>query len=347
MTKNNISKTNTVDVIIDKMNSSNIAEVWETYKSMHNLKKIDAYSEREILTLLQVNKLNPFKKEAYIIPFNGRYTVVVAYQTLLIRAYEAGYNKYDLDFEEKLVKSLKIDSKGNKMIQEDWQCTAFFKSDDGIRYSFSVLLSEYFKNTPVWREKPVFMLRKCAVSCLCRTLPGSGLESMPYIREELEDMGTVLQQELQGFEEITNSTPEATIEIQSVNHNSGDDINKSIPTKYYCYQNLLIASRNMYNFLSDKPFGSLSEINDYLESVKSGDDSKLLEYFNKNKMLKSIEYWCNLIKEYFTKSSRDLSTLEKFNIFMAFDLDKIGNSPLKLFSQLSITKEFQCLFSLT
>ncbi|AHH07561.1 ERF superfamily protein (plasmid) [Borrelia crocidurae DOU] len=130
-----------------------------------------------------------------------------------------------------------------------------------------------------------------------------------------------------------------------VKHNV--NMNESISTKYYCYQNLLIASRNMYNFLSDKPFGSLSEINDYLESVKSGDDSKLLEYFNKNKMLKSIEYWCNLIKEYFTKSSRDLSKLEKFNIFMSFDLDKVGNSPLKLFSQLSITKEFQCLFSLT
>ena len=33
----------------------------------------------------------------------------------------------------------------------------------------------------------MFMLRKCAVSCLCRTLPGAGLESMPYIREELGD----------------------------------------------------------------------------------------------------------------------------------------------------------------
>ncbi|WP_242400639.1 ERF family protein [Borrelia crocidurae] len=58
--------------------------------------------------------------------------------------------------------------------------------------------------------------------------------------------------------------------------------------KFNYYQNLLITSKNMYNFLSDKPFSSLSEINDYLESVKSGDDSKLLEYFNKNKMLKSM-----------------------------------------------------------
>ncbi|WP_038359379.1 ERF family protein [Borrelia hispanica] len=117
--------------------------------------------------------------------------------------------------------------------------------------------------------------------------------------------------------------------------------------KFKYYQNLLIASRNMYRFLSDKPFSSLSEINDYLESVKSGDDSKLLEYFNKNKTLKSIEYWCNLIKEYFTKSSRDLSNLEKFNIFMAFDSDKVGNSPLRLFSQMSMSREFQCLFRLT
>ncbi|AFI32028.1 hypothetical protein Q7M_1271 (plasmid) [Borrelia crocidurae str. Achema] len=31
---------------------------------------------------------------------------------------------------------------------------------------------------------------------------------------------------------------------------------------------------------------------------------------------------------------------------MAFDLDKVGNSPLKLFSQLSMLEEFQCLFRL-
>ncbi|WP_318250864.1 ERF family protein [Borrelia duttonii] len=38
--------------------------------------------------------------------------------------------------------------------------------------------------------------------------------------------------------------------------------------KFKYYQNLLIASRNMYDFLSDKLFSNLSEINNYLESVK-------------------------------------------------------------------------------
>lgn len=52
------------------MNSNNISEVWKAYKSMHRFKRIDAISERKILTLLQINNLNPFKKEAYVIPMN-------------------------------------------------------------------------------------------------------------------------------------------------------------------------------------------------------------------------------------------------------------------------------------
>ncbi|WP_257722538.1 hypothetical protein [Borrelia hermsii] len=44
------------------MNSNNISEVWKAYKSMHRFKRIDAISERKILTLLQINNLNPFKK---------------------------------------------------------------------------------------------------------------------------------------------------------------------------------------------------------------------------------------------------------------------------------------------
>ena len=117
---NNITEmSNTISTITDKMNSNNIYEVWEAYKSMHGLKKMNVQIEREILTLLQVNNLNPFKKEAYIIPFNGRYTVVIAYQTLLIRAYEAGYSKYIREFKEEMVKAIRIDSKDNKIMQED------------------------------------------------------------------------------------------------------------------------------------------------------------------------------------------------------------------------------------
>ncbi|UPA12572.1 ERF family protein (plasmid) [Borrelia venezuelensis] len=114
--------------------------------------------------------------------------------------------------------------------------------------------------------------------------------------------------------------------------------------KFKYYRSLLIAARNMYKFLHNKPFNSLEEINSYLKSIQVGDDSQLLEYFNKNKTLKSIQYWCNLIKEYFSKSSRDPEKLEKFDIFLAFDLHKFGNSPLKLFGYLSTDNEFDCLF---
>ncbi|WP_247067202.1 ERF family protein [Borrelia puertoricensis] len=114
--------------------------------------------------------------------------------------------------------------------------------------------------------------------------------------------------------------------------------------KFKYYRNLLIAARNMHKFVLNKPFNSLEEINSYLKSIQVGDDSSILEYFNKNKTLKSIQYWCNLIKEYFSKSSRDPEKIEKFDVFLAFDLDKLGNSPLKLFGHLSTDKEFDCLF---
>ncbi|WAZ71185.1 recombinase RecT (plasmid) [Borrelia miyamotoi] len=405
---NNITKPEISNPITDKMNSSNIYEVWEAYKSMHGLKRMDAQSEREILTLLKVNNLNPFKKEAYIIPFNGRYTVVVAYQTLLIRAYEAGYSKYSLEFKEEMVKTIKIDSKGNKIIQDDWQCTAYFKSENGNSYSFSVLFNEYFKNSPIWREKPTFMLRKCAVSCLCRTLPGAGLESMPYIREELGDADNLYEahkvQQIEytktekivtkemhpDYESVTkddNNHVPSNLSIESEVDNDANTLgtrqdtteeeskgvetppidvsrvvksnntivnkdntvavnkdNKANSIKFSCYKSLFIAARRMHKYLINKPFDSISQINAYLNAIKLGDDSSLLEYFNMNKALRNVNYWIELIREYIFKNEHLMRRLDQFESFVALMQPKYEDSPLKLFGFLSREEELRYLF---
>uniref|UniRef100_UPI000464E501 recombinase RecT n=1 Tax=Borrelia persica TaxID=44448 RepID=UPI000464E501 len=195
---NKISKTNMQEIInkyISEITSEDILKLWNSYKCMYGLDKIDLQSERDILTLLKINNLNPFKKEAYIIPFNGRPTVVVAYQTLLKRVYEYGYDSRDFSFKEEKLKTYRVDAKGNIIEKEDLQCTAYMSTSEGKCYSFSVLLGECSRNTAVWREKPVFMLRKCAISGLCRTLPGTDLSAMPYTREELEGISTVYEEQ--------------------------------------------------------------------------------------------------------------------------------------------------------
>ncbi|WAZ72540.1 recombinase RecT (plasmid) [Borrelia miyamotoi] len=343
---NNITKPEISNSITDKMNSSNIYEIWEAYKSMHGLKRMDPQSEREILTLLKVNNLNPFKKEAYIIPFNGRYTVVVAYQTLLIRAYEAGYSKYNLEFKEEMVKTIKIDSKGNKIVQDDWQCTAYFKSDNGNSYSFSVLFNEYYKNTPIWREKPTFMLRKCAVSCLCRTLPGAGLESMPYIREELGDTDNLY--EAQKVQEIEYAQTEKIVterpgEMQSFDYKSmskSSDTHKRVPSKYYYYKNLLQASKRMHLELENSPFDSLEMINDFLLQIEQNDDSNIIGYFDTKPQLKTIEYWTELINNYLLRTKSEPEIVENFSKFLMYREPKYGQSPLKLFNYIASDKNF-------
>ncbi|UPA16781.1 recombinase RecT (plasmid) [Borrelia coriaceae] len=337
----------TINTIADKMNSNNIYEVWKAYKSMYGLKGMDFASEREILTLLQINNLNPFKKEAYIIPFNGRYTVVVAYQTLLIRAYEAGYNRYTLEFKEEPVKTRKFDFKGNIVEREDLQCTAYFKSDDGSRYSFSILLSEYYKNTPIWRDKQIFMLRKCAVSCLCRTLPGAGLESMPYIREELGDVDMICEeQNIQKIENTKTTDSKSTMKMQSISHDSmlfSNETVKRVPSKYYYYKNLLQASKRMHSQLDNTPFDSLEMIDKFLHQLQEDDDSNILNYFENKPELKTVEYWTRLLNCYLKKTESDPGVVEGFSKFLVCREPKYGQSPLRLFGSIASDENFSYL----
>ncbi|AYE37060.1 hypothetical protein DB313_06035 (plasmid) [Borrelia turcica IST7] len=55
----------------NQINSEDILAVWNSYKALNNLGNMDSETERNIITLLKVNSLNPFKREAYIIPFGA------------------------------------------------------------------------------------------------------------------------------------------------------------------------------------------------------------------------------------------------------------------------------------
>lgn len=167
--------------------SDNIMHVWNSYKALNNLQKIDARAEKDILVLLKMNNLNPFKKEAFIVPFRGSYTVVIAYQTLMRRAYEAGYDSKQFDFKINKTKAFQYNSKNQLIEIDDLECVASLTTTDNRTYSFSILFSEYRKPTPIWQEKPMFMLKKCAIACLFRTLPNTDLGALPYTREELID----------------------------------------------------------------------------------------------------------------------------------------------------------------
>ncbi|WP_445436341.1 recombinase RecT [Candidatus Borreliella tachyglossi] len=311
----------------ENINLGNTLEVWEAYKSQKNLTGIDARSESDIITLLMINKLNPFTNDVHIIPFKGTYTVVISYLALMRKAYEAGYDSKDLKFKEEQIMTLGFDASGNAIEKSDWQCTASLTTSAGKTYSYSVLLSEFSKNTPIWREKPIFMIRKCAISRLFRTLPNSCMQNLPYIAEELQS--------------------DDVVDVFSNSDKQQNNKQHCLDSRYSLYKNLLNFARLVVSqeYIEDKPFESARDIQEYMEFVEQGDDVLLLDYFNQNEQLKNIKYWTDLIKVYFMNSNKGLVDIQHFDNFLEKNKGFYGSSPLKLFGCLSRSDEFAYLTS--
>ncbi|MBB6032063.1 hypothetical protein HNR35_001066 [Borreliella spielmanii] len=73
-------------------------------------------------------------------------------------------------------------------------------------------------------------------------------------------------------------------------------------------------------------------------------EADLIAYFEKNSDFKSINYWAEIIKDYFKKNNR-LKDLQDFEKFMSFKRTAYGPSPLLFFSVLKEEKQFDHIFA--
>ncbi|WP_418909573.1 ERF family protein (plasmid) [Borreliella sinica] len=73
-------------------------------------------------------------------------------------------------------------------------------------------------------------------------------------------------------------------------------------------------------------------------------EADLISYFEKNSDFKSINYWAEIIKDYFKRNNR-LKDLQDFEKFMSFKKPMYGASPLIFFSVLKKDKQFDYIFA--
>ncbi|WP_367612071.1 ERF family protein [Borreliella kurtenbachii] len=73
-------------------------------------------------------------------------------------------------------------------------------------------------------------------------------------------------------------------------------------------------------------------------------ESDLISYFEKNSDFKSINYWAEIIKNYFKKNNR-LKDLQDFEKFVSFKRTAYGPSPLIFFSILKEYERFDEIFA--
>ncbi len=74
-------------------------------------------------------------------------------------------------------------------------------------------------------------------------------------------------------------------------------------------------------------------------------EADLISYFEKNNDFKSINYWAEIIKDYFKKKNNRLQDLQDFEKFVAFKRTTYGPSPLLFFCTLKEYKQFDYIFA--
>jgi len=137
---------------------------------------------------LQISKgfgLNPFKREIYASKYGGNFSIVVGYETYIKRAERSG-----------LLDGWKVTTSGsfNQAAPRSSDLKAIitiFRSDFKHPFEHEVEFAEYCQFTKeghvtkFWKEKPITMIKKVAISQGFRLCFSDELGGLPYTKEEI------------------------------------------------------------------------------------------------------------------------------------------------------------------
>ncbi|WP_210372827.1 ERF family protein [Borreliella garinii] len=163
--------------------------------------------------------------------------------------------------------------------------------------------------------------------------------------------------------ENENSTPNRQVSVnrkqeqkKEINYNQKKDIKQEQKKDRLYYYNIFKeALSNIKNWVNSSTtkdnINSIIQKINFIQNIDPNniDDIKKIEadliaYFEKHSDFKSINYWAEIIKDYFKRNNR-LRDLQDFEKFMAFKRTSYGPSPLLFFCTLKEDKQFDYIFA--
>ncbi len=163
--------------------------------------------------------------------------------------------------------------------------------------------------------------------------------------------------------ENENSTPNRQASFnrkqeqkQEINYNQKKDIKQEQKKdRLYYYSIFKEALSNIKNWVNSSTtkenINSIIQKISFIQNIDPNNvddikkiESDLISYFEKNSDFKSINYWAEIIKDYFKRNNR-LKDLQDFEKFMSFKQPIYGASPLIFFSVLKKDKQFDYIFA--
>lgn len=167
------------------MSDTNIAVVQpqvtadEVRKFIVGNKTFERVSANQIDMAIETAKafnLNPFKREVHFTAYNGELKIIVGYEVYLKRA-EA----------TKLLNGWKVEILGQGIDMR--AVVTIYRKDWEHPFVHEAYKAEVAQNSPTWTKMPRFMLKKVAIGQAFRLAFPEHMGGMPYLEEELPDMG--------------------------------------------------------------------------------------------------------------------------------------------------------------
>ncbi|MEM7814705.1 MAG: RecT family recombinase [Candidatus Aenigmatarchaeota archaeon] len=161
------------------------------------------------LALANYLGLDPVKRQVHFVPFGNSVQLIVSYLEYVKRAERSGkLNGWQIQIVEQPEVKAKV-----TIWRKDWEKP----------FEWEVYLKEAQRNTPTWREMPLFMLRKVAIAQAFRIAFPEETGELPYEEAEMEGVITPQQVVIQPQQ---HQQPQETTEPQAFPETPKWDLNR-------------------------------------------------------------------------------------------------------------------------
>ena len=153
-------------IVTEKM----VTEYLQNFGYMKNLTQQEAY---QFIMICKAQNLNPIKREAYAIKYNGSFQIITGYEIYIKRANETG-----------LLDGWKCEVTRNMEGKILGAKTIIYRKDWKYPFEHEVSMSEYNRQMALWKDKPETMIKKVCIAQAFRLCFSSELGGLPYTQEE-------------------------------------------------------------------------------------------------------------------------------------------------------------------
>ena len=170
----------------------------EYFEGLGIAQNLKPAQKKMFIGIAQAMQLNPFKREIYAIAYGSTFSIVVGYEVYLKRGEATGLLDY-MRVQEHVENGQLISA----------TCT-IKRKDQSEPFAHTVYLHEYNTNKSNWKEKPITMLKKVAMSQAYRLAFPSACGGLPHTETETLHIQQPQTLEISNIEDVLAEIKAAT-----------------------------------------------------------------------------------------------------------------------------------------